>query len=1088
MHELPVSVPRVAGAYVALHGVLFAAHWAWPIALLAVLVPSSRNVGLADPLLFIAVGVCFWSATQRGSARASALARRARIGCAILLVVAAVWLLGGAGLPFGLDAVIRSTGRPTSSPIPLSPNSGLAFLLTGCAFLLLARPLEHWRKMAFVACALAVTAIGLAGVAGYLLGPEALYRLPTFNRILLPTALAFAVVGAGLWGLHESAQEVPLHQIEGRIARRALGVIALVALGGGVAGFALMRESFEGSISKNLQLTATTTATSLAHTIDAGLLFPKSISSRPALAEALERLADRPSDAAARAFVQRVANNIVGAPLTAAEFHTASDVLLARAGTSLRDQLAVAHPLAGAGQSATLGWNQGYILLARHDIHRDGRLVGRVLTEQRLPLFDQLLAEVRAANESSDAAVCSIAQTRAVCAPTRFRREAFSIPLHDDTGQPASPIVRALLGQTGVQAANDQRGVDVVSAHVPIAAFGLGLAVGTDVSTLYAPLRPRLALLALSVAGIIALGIYGVRSQVRPVVGRLAESERSLKAMIEEQAELVSLAKPSGELTYTNPAYARHFGLRPEQMLGHNLFDHVEPADLEGVRHVIASVLASGQTATHENRTARADHGVSRWIAWTNSRQLSAHGEPMLHSVGRDITERKQAEERVAASERFMRGIADNVPALVAHIDSEQRYTFANAQFALRLGMDPATMIGRTVRELRPEFYDHVLGSHLRAALRGEPRTFDGAAEIDGRTLHYRISYVPDVGPDGQTRGCYSLTVDITAVREAEQAAQQARLAADQVAEDLRSARQRLNDAIEALPAGFELYDADDRLIMSNSTAKALFPRIADLVDQRLTFAQLVRANWERGGFTLPDGEIERWIAERLKQRRGEVSSRTQQLAGGRWFRTFERRTHEGGVVGVRIDITELMERDRELARLNEELQRMADTDPLTLTANRRLFDRRVAEVFAAARAQGTPMAIVVIDIDYFKRFNDHHGHPAGDSCLRRVAAVLTAALRGPQDLAARLGGEEFAVLLHGADADGASATIRRCMDLLHDAAIAHGDSPLGERVTFSAGVAILRPGESPEQLLARADAALYEAKLAGRARWHLAA
>jgi diguanylate cyclase (GGDEF)-like protein len=141
----------------------------------------------------------------------------------------------------------------------------------------------------------------------------------------------------------------------------------------------------------------------------------------------------------------------------------------------------------------------------------------------------------------------------------------------------------------------------------------------------------------------------------------------------------------------------------------------------------------------------------------------------------------------------------------------------------------------------------------------------------------------------------------------------------------------------------------------------------------------------------------------------------------------------------------------------------------------------------AQAHAQGSALALVVLDIDYFKRFNDHHGHPAGDSCLRRVAAVLTAALRGPEDLAARLGGEEFVVLLPGADADGASATIQRCMDLLHDAAIAHGDSPLSDRVTFSAGVAILRAGESQEQLLARADAALYQAKMSGRARWHLA-
>jgi len=459
---------------------------------------------------------------------------------------------------------------------------------------------------------------------------------------------------------------------------------------------------------------------------------------------------------------------------------------------------------------------------------------------------------------------------------------------------------------------------------------------------------------------------------------------------------------------------------------------------------------------------------------WTRSQgQALYEGDRPVRLVGasQDITDRKELQQRLAANERFVRGIADNVPALVAYIDRDQRYTFANAQFAERLGIDPAEMIGRTVRELRPEFYDNVLAPHLNAALRGETRTFDGKSEIDGRTDHYRVSYVPDIGPGGETRGCYSLTVDVTAVREAEQAA--------------LMAQQRLAEAIEALPAGFELYDVDDRLIIVNRTMKALYPQIADLLGQRPTFEQLVRANWERGGLTVPDDDIDRWIAERQRQRRSGGSSRTEQLAGGRWVRAFDMRTQEGGVVGVRLDITELMERDRELARLNNELQRLADTDPLTLTANRRLFERRLAQAFAEAGAHGSRVAVVMFDIDYFKRFNDLHGHLAGDSCLRRVGAILTAALRGPDDLVARLGGEEFAVLLPGADADGAGAMVQRCMDLLEDAAIAHGDSPLGPHVTFSAGLAIMHAGDNAENLVARADAALYRAKLAGRARWH---
>jgi diguanylate cyclase (GGDEF)-like protein len=131
-------------------------------------------------------------------------------------------------------------------------------------------------------------------------------------------------------------------------------------------------------------------------------------------------------------------------------------------------------------------------------------------------------------------------------------------------------------------------------------------------------------------------------------------------------------------------------------------------------------------------------------------------------------------------------------------------------------------------------------------------------------------------------------------------------------------------------------------------------------------------------------------------------------------------------------------------------------------------------------------VALLLFDVDYFKRFNDHHGHPAGDACLRRVAAILTASLRGPGDLAARIGGEEFTVLLPGEGAEGACAVAQRCAELLADAGIIHGDSPLGPHVTFSIGIAVDGDGVLAASLMERADAALYEAKREGRARWRL--
>lgn len=346
------------------------------------------------------------------------------------------------------------------------------------------------------------------------------------------------------------------------------------------------------------------------------------------------------------------------------------------------------------------------------------------------------------------------------------------------------------------------------------------------------------------------------------------------------------------------------------------------------------------------------------------------------------------------------------------------------------------------------------------------------------RTVDGRWRRVTEVRlPDGRVLGH---GIDVTELEAAR--AEAARL------------RERLEDAIEALPAGFELYDAEDRLLLTNQTMRTMYPAIGDLLDRQLRFEDLVRENHARGGLPLPpDTDFETWLAQRLVQRRSGGAPRVHALPDGQWIRTYERPTREGGLVGVRIDVSALQQRDRQLAAVNAaleasnaELQRLSETDPLTGVANRRRFDEALAAALRSAAATARPIALLMVDIDHFKRFNDHHGHPAGDACLRRVAAVLTAVVRGPGDLVARLGGEEFAVLLVGTEPAQAAATAGRCLALLADAALAHGDSPLGPHVTFSIGVSTATDPAAchGDDLIAAADRALYCAKQEGRARW----
>lgn len=165
-------------------------------------------------------------------------------------------------------------------------------------------------------------------------------------------------------------------------------------------------------------------------------------------------------------------------------------------------------------------------------------------------------------------------------------------------------------------------------------------------------------------------------------------------------------------------------------------------------------------------------------------------------------------------------------------------------------------------------------------------------------------------------------------------------------------------------------------------------------------------------------------------------------------------------------------------------LRRLAWIDGLTGVANRRQFDERMLREWKRCRRDGVPLAAAVIDIDYFKAFNDTYGHLAGDDCLRRVAQAAEAALQRPADFIARTGGEEFTCVLPDTDAAGAMQIAERIATRIRALQIPHLGSATGD-VTVSIGIAAAAGpmDHAVETLLHRADAALYAAKHHGRAQ-----
>lgn len=169
-------------------------------------------------------------------------------------------------------------------------------------------------------------------------------------------------------------------------------------------------------------------------------------------------------------------------------------------------------------------------------------------------------------------------------------------------------------------------------------------------------------------------------------------------------------------------------------------------------------------------------------------------------------------------------------------------------------------------------------------------------------------------------------------------------------------------------------------------------------------------------------------------------------------------------------------------------LENLAACDGLTGLANRRSFDDFLEREWARARRDVRPLALIMVDIDHFKRYNDSYGHPTGDECLRQVATALQAAVFRSGDVVARYGGEEFALILPTTDADRAILVAERIKAQVGRLAIPHAGSEHGH-VSVSMGIAAQIPeaGATAESLLSAADAALYQAKHAGRNGFALA-
>jgi diguanylate cyclase (GGDEF)-like protein/PAS domain S-box-containing protein len=188
-------------------------------------------------------------------------------------------------------------------------------------------------------------------------------------------------------------------------------------------------------------------------------------------------------------------------------------------------------------------------------------------------------------------------------------------------------------------------------------------------------------------------------------------------------------------------------------------------------------------------------------------------------------------------------------------------------------------------------------------------------------------------------------------------------------------------------------------------------------------------------------------------------------------------------LVGFMFDISERKKTEEQLIVLQKELETLSFKDGLTGVANRRMFDSILEVEWAHARRNNQPLSVIMLDIDYFKQYNDHYGHLQGDACLKRVAQVLGSAATRARDFVARFGGEEFVLVLPETDEKAAAKIAERCRSLIFKEQIPHAMSQASQILTVSLGVGTMTPAhhDEPLGLIEEVDRRLYQAKQRGR-------
>lgn len=464
------------------------------------------------------------------------------------------------------------------------------------------------------------------------------------------------------------------------------------------------------------------------------------------------------------------------------------------------------------------------------------------------------------------------------------------------------------------------------------------------------------------------------------------------------------------------------------------------------VDNVEMSIVPKGQSA--------------RFVLTSGQRLVAASGESLGAVVAMtDVTALKNLEQQRAVNESRLLAITENLPALIGHIDKDQKFLFLNKHALRFYGKTEDQLLGQSVHQLYSEQEYLDVKPYIDSAMAGTKASFESQMQLNGKTRHFSAVYIPEKQGGSGTRGFYAMAMDITARKNSE----------------LRQAvsEERLRTITDNLPVLIAYIDSDEVYQFANATYEKWFgvsphAMIGKKVEQVLS-PELYMVSRP-------------YLLQNLAGSRTRFET-TYNLNGRSTVAEVVGMPHvsDGVVLGVYVMATDISATRQHEAQL----QLLARADPLTGLPNRRSYEEKLRECALRSVRSGRAMGLMYLDIDFFKQINDTLGHAGGDEVLKEFGHRLRSAVRAT-DAVCRLAGDEFTIILEGVNPGAEIVLVAdKILAAVRQPFFADGTF---HNVTASIGIACHEAAQLDVAALSKAaDTALYAAKAAGRNRYSVA-